>query len=153
MVVAPKIRLAFTITKYLSWSLSKYVSNRGLDLWSFRISVNTFFWSCSVHCRFKVTQLLFKSFITLSQSDQGPLSIISLLECKFIKLPNEGVTAFFTEHPRANQKADWLHWFKINLKRMQKPHAGPCLKSSIKSAANVAWTVQNRQWGCRGVSS
>lgn len=30
-VVAPKIKLAFTITKYLSWLLSKYLSDRGLD--------------------------------------------------------------------------------------------------------------------------
>lgn len=34
---------------------------------------------------------------------------------------------------RANQKGDWLHWFRINLKRMQSPHTGLCLKSSVKS--------------------
>lgn len=32
---------------------------------------------------------------------------------------------------RANQKGDWLHWFRINLKRMQSPHTGLCLKSSV----------------------
>lgn len=36
----------------------------------------------------------------LSQSDLGTFSIISLHECKFIVLPKEEVTAFFTEQTR-----------------------------------------------------
>lgn len=43
MAAAPKIKTAFTITKYLSWSLPKYISGRSLDVCNFYISMDTSF--------------------------------------------------------------------------------------------------------------